>query len=281
MARGVQKRGTRIPINTNPLPYGGKRGAEKGAFFRRLKRMPYVRRRRIPSRTSKRATYKRRTGRKLRPRRRYVNPSKGLRTKWTNPIPAGASVKLKYIDNAFNGSTASPTYQKFYIFRGNSVFDPDYTGVGVQPYGYDQLTPSIYTWTQVKASAITLTWSIYSAAASQVKVFVFHNRAPTMLYSDCSDLRVWPGCRYRIASKDNGFTRKNWIKAYCSTKKALMHAWNDKDVTSPYNATPVLAWYWFVVFDTSDVAETVSITFDVKITYYTKLIRAGENINES
>jgi len=36
-----------------------------------------------------------------------------------------------------------------YIFRGNSLYDPDYTGVGGQPYGHDQ-------WSTIYASYIVL-----------------------------------------------------------------------------------------------------------------------------
>jgi len=247
-----------------------------------IKHMPYVRRRRTTPYTRKRTTYRRRTSRKLRPRRRYVSARKRLGSKWKNPVPSGSYLKLKYIDNGFNGSTASPTYQKVYVFRGNSVYDPDYTGVGVQPYGYDQVTPAIHDWYQVKGSAITVTWSIYSAAASQVKVYVFPNRSISLTYIDPSDLRTMPNCRFRMASKETGTTRKNWIRAYQSTKKMLMNmGGNDRETSSSYNNNPVLTWLWFVVFDTSDVAETVSITFDVKICYYTKLQRASAGVNES
>ena len=42
-----------------------------------------------------------------------------------------------------------------YVFRGNSLFDPDYTGTGHQPRYYDQLTP-IYGRYKVLRSAITV-----------------------------------------------------------------------------------------------------------------------------
>lgn len=102
-----------------------------------------------------------------------------------------------------------------------------------------------------------------------------------MAYTDPSDLRTLPYCRYRVAAKENGISRKNWVKNYVSTKKILGHGWNDQNTAAGTNANPTLAWYWWIIFDTSDVAETVSITFDVKIAYYARVIRSGDNVNES
>ncbi len=53
------------------------------------------------------------------------------------PFPARVTTRLKYADqitlNPGAGSMAS------YVFRANSLFDPDFTSTGHQPYGYDQM----------------------------------------------------------------------------------------------------------------------------------------------
>lgn len=47
-----------------------------------------------------------------------------------------------------------------YVFRANSCFDPDQTGTGHQPFGWDQYTPFWNRYCVVK-SMITVTWSVY------------------------------------------------------------------------------------------------------------------------
>lgn len=63
-------------------------------------------------------------------KRRGVKVLSGL-----SPIPARQIVKMKYAQNI---NTAAGTAYN-YKFNLNSIFDPDFTGVGHNPYGYDQL----------------------------------------------------------------------------------------------------------------------------------------------
>lgn len=74
--------------------------------------------------------YKRRTTRKPKASKLStitIKPSK-------NPIPDVVFVKLPYADNVTYTTTISPSAWQW----RNSVFDPDYTGTGHQPFGRDQ-----------------------------------------------------------------------------------------------------------------------------------------------
>jgi len=57
---------------------------------------------------------------------------------------------------------------------------------------------------------------------------------------------------------------------------------NDSDAIGQYNGNPVNTWYWFVFLDNTTwaTASAITVKFDVKIVYYTKLERKTE-INES
>ena len=48
--------------------------------------------------------------------------------------------RLKYVQG-FSLDPGTNNALSVYRFRCNSVYDPDYTGTGHQPYGYDQITP--------------------------------------------------------------------------------------------------------------------------------------------
>lgn len=75
-------------------------------------------------------------------------------SKYRDPFPAVEKYQLRYADsiaiNAGVGAAAS------YLFRANSIYDPDQTGIGHQPYGHDQLN-EIYNHYCVDSATITVT----------------------------------------------------------------------------------------------------------------------------
>ncbi len=79
--------------------------------------------------------------------------SKGTGPMW-DPFPAQTTAILRYSTTiSLVGLTgvASP-----YLFRCNSIFDPDFTGIGHQPYGHDTYA-AIYRHYNVRSSKITMT----------------------------------------------------------------------------------------------------------------------------
>lgn len=76
----------------------------------------------------------------------------GLSAMW-DPFPAKATAILRYSTtvtlNASTGLTASN------LFRANGIQDPDFTGIGHQPYGHDTYQ-SIYNHYNVRSSTLTM-----------------------------------------------------------------------------------------------------------------------------
>lgn len=87
-------------------------------------------------------------------RRRVVKSRKYRRYRQLHtPLPKKLLLKQKYytyID--LNPGIVTPA---FHFFRANSIYDPDQTGVGHQPRGFDQIMP-MYTHFTVIKSKITL-----------------------------------------------------------------------------------------------------------------------------
>lgn len=72
--------------------------------------------------------------------------------KTLNPFPPSMYVKLTYGINVVIGTNGSSALSVNYLHRLNSLYDPDQTGTGHQPYQFDQLS-SLYERYQVyKAS---------------------------------------------------------------------------------------------------------------------------------
>jgi len=73
-------------------------------------------------------------------------------------------------------------------FRMNSLHDPDYTGTGHQPMGYDQLCPALYQQWWVTASKITIDAVFLTDAASIASVGI--NRCEFAFFATANDTTV-------------------------------------------------------------------------------------------
>lgn len=82
---------------------------------------------------------------------------------WTNvksfsPFPNKYFCKMTYGENVILTAGTAGVYGLESVFRLNSLYDPDFAGVGHQPYGYDQMG-ALYRRYLVTAVSITLVFS--------------------------------------------------------------------------------------------------------------------------
>ncbi len=78
------------------------------------------------------------------------------------PFPSQFNTRVKYVSFGSLTSGTAGVAGGQYVFRLNSVYDPDYTGAGHQPYGYDTLA-SIYGRYLVKSVSVRIIFSNPSA----------------------------------------------------------------------------------------------------------------------
>lgn len=248
--------------------------------------MPYVRKTKS-RRINKSARYSRR--KRSQPFRRYrtSRPNsivRSVRPKWQNPLPQQNFFKFKYQDSCFNMSTgAVGNYANSYVFRGNSVYDPDYTGLGVQPYGYDQMS-AIYNRYYVYASKIKVYPHFVgmdtpnSCRSVRWIVFPWCTASPT--YTEFEDLtsQMRP---YKALTMNDPSDQKQNMTLYQSSKKMFRLGTPDEvDAGSTIVSNPSQVWYWIIRSDTTNTNTAVFLNMDIKITYYCKLITEN-NVNES
>lgn len=187
--------------------------------------------------------------------------------------------KLKYNDTGFVGDTLSPTYNTNHAFRGNSMYDPDETGVGVQPYGYDQIT-GLFGVFRVVGSKIRIYFRQENQAAGAIKVCLLAT-TQTITTTDIADLMQRPGTKaVSVTLADD--TRKQKLKSYKSTKWLYPEiSPGDAGFNHQLGGNPVYQWYWTIVFDSYDAQVSRLISYDVQITYYAICRQALAPINES
>lgn len=155
-------------------------------------------------------------------------------------------------------------------FRGNSPFDPDFTGVGTSAIGFSTYA-SMYTYYRCYGSRIRVQWCNVGASAATQVIQVGVSASPTVSpgYTNMDQLMENP---YGVVKIFAFGTNVPVTKMYMSTakiegvhKKAVA---TDDTYASLTTTNPAQPWYWNLITQSADqVSSSTAIAF-VTITYY-------------
>lgn len=132
------------------------------------------------------------TGARRRPnlrRKRGYKPNSNLRS--LNPIPQHYLCKMKYSET-FTTESSTGNFQ----FNLNSIFDPNRTGIGHQPYGHDTMN-ILYNRYRV----ISCSWRIQQGQNAQSGVPINIAVMPAnevLIFSTVSEMRENPRSKYIV-----------------------------------------------------------------------------------
>ncbi len=243
---------------------------------------------------SKRGRFSRRTAR-ANPARKMTDPAADVvgGTVYTpvsnqitqiqrGPFPFADSyrVRLRYCDRVQLTTAGSVNTATGYTFRLSSLYDPDYTGAGHQPYMFDQLTP-IYNkyivekveykvrFRQVASSPITSLWCGYSlltdtnAAASAVGDTINEIR-------ERSTALVSP-----LAAVNNAANFKTWQGAVVNRVlfglTEAQYYGDQEDFGAAYNANPSRQCFLELFLVDPDSGSSTTVEADVEMVYHAKM----------
>ena len=127
-----------------------------------------------------------------------------------NPFPDKQVVTLRYCDAKTLDSTAGASAKA--NFSANSLHDPDRTGTGHQPYGYDQYA-AIYNHYKVLRSKITCIGVTTSPGVTAGNLVLgIGLKDDTTTESDVSTLREAKGANFAVMSSYQKATVSNYWK---------------------------------------------------------------------
>lgn len=189
-------------------------------------------------------------------------------------VPDETWVKLKWTYYAVFNNTGTGNSNMINVFRGNSPFDPDQTGVGSQPLGYDQWS-AFYSQTYTAASKISIDlWNTSANINGQLITVIPTETAYTNATIITNPISQQP---YAITKGmlpvANGYGNRTKIRAYMTTNKMYgqRQTENDDQFQANTGANPAAQWFWNVVLEsingTINVCQSCGI---IKLTYYTK-----------
>lgn len=154
-----------------------------------------------------------------------------------------------------------------YTFRGNSLFDPNYTGAGNQPLGFDEIS-AFYQKYRVFASKI-------------VAKYIPTGTPPTRIVVKPSNVVTTPATLDAAASTGGAKSRDVMPAASTSRPVVIKHfrttaqilgvsksAVMDEDFAALVSASPSHTWLWQLTAGSLDGITNVSGYWDVRITYY-------------
>lgn len=181
--------------------------------------MPYVPRRSRP---------KKAVAKKSAPRRRPVrkNPFKRSIVRMPTSFPQKLITKMRYAETLrLDPVVGLPSS---YIFQANSIWDPNTSGTGHQPYTRDEYT-QLYTYYRVLKSKISATFipSVAGPAGAMVCGVSIHPDTTTVTSFDT--IRETKGAHYKICAGDsnkvtvtNGYNAKKMFASNMGSLNALM-----------------------------------------------------------
>lgn len=208
-------------------------------------------------------------------KRRFNRPS-SLRVRKTL-ITDQVFVKLKY--RTQQKLNATGIYDSW-IVSGNNMYDPDFTGVGHQPTGFDQYS-AFFNKYLVYGCKIKVTMQ-NNLTGTMVNAYIVpsDSGAPTWLGDGNYDPNDQPNTKQAILQgySINPARSSCVLKHYMTTKKI----WEDtqldpNDYGAVTTTSPSKLWYFIIyntVYQFNGGGTATSVTFatilDVKMTYYAK-----------
>lgn len=178
-------------------------------------------------------------------------------------IPNAVIMKHKYCES-FTGATTTTLATQ--IFNLTSMYDPDHTGIGHQPYYYDQMA-ALYS----KYTVIGVAYDIrVNCGSNQILCGVKAQRDTTAL-SSISDVCERPGAKWALL---NGAGTPKRFKGYFSlsrlfgvSKKAIM---DDGDYSAAVGASPAKAYYLNISAQHPDGTSSSAYQYTLTLTFYTR-----------
>lgn len=200
-------------------------------------------------------------------KRRPRNAKASFGRQLTAGFPDKMIVNLKYSDRLALSSTAGALAYQYY--RGNGPNDPDHTGAGQQPTGWDQWA-SFYLRYRVHYSSIEVhCGSIGTSAAAQNYIIAIGPETTNGTFANIEDAMA--GAYYKFKTFNINATDNNKLSSRMYTRKILgldKNAVKIDDTFSALTSTqPNHEWFWGVYVQSFDQSTTAVAYIYAVLTY--------------
>lgn len=188
----------------------------------------------------------------------WGNPYQGTSPLF-DPFPARIMVKMRYSQLVELAATAGAA--DHWVFRCNSIYDPDASGAitGHQPYGHDTYA-QIYNHYKVKSASITMTPTINNNGMYGITL-----TDDTTVSGSFDTIREIKSTRMQIASNTGGQCVTNYYN-----QNQVFPSSTDQ-LGANFGANPVEQQYFDCWHESRDVGSATTTPFLINIVYYVEM----------
>lgn len=149
------------------------------------------------------------------------------------------------------------------VFRGNSLYDPDFTNVGHQPNLFDQMA-ALYNHYFVEASSITVR-AINMRAADPVRISLYDSRIGNIAPLSADSLAEQPRCKTALLTHSAGSKSDCVLYSTQKTQSYSPGKINPYQEGAAINADPDQPWYWLIyAYNNPGLDVDCQIAVDIK-----------------
>lgn len=208
--------------------------------------------------------------------KRYLaQPSVIRNPTWQGAFPAGIETTFTYCETVQITTTAG--VNDFYVWSGNGIFDPNITGSGSQPFGFDQWT-AVYNRYLVYGSQCTVeiaptssTQTLYTFKITLVPYPLASGLSTTSadVIAEMPFAKTKTGTIYTVGNGGNQLTSyATTAKVFGVSRQAID---SDDTYAAAVSANPSKQWSWWV--HCNNLTDDGSTTYNVRIRikYYAKM----------
>lgn len=206
---------------------------------------------------------RRRTTRR-KPKRRRIN---SMIVRGPQIVPDKLFTTLKYSDlKTFTG-----TGLQRHTYRGNSLFDPDFTGGGTQPLGFDQWA-TFYSRYKVHSASLSL--RIMNISTSQAVQVVLVPTITSLLTSgNIQDVANMPYARSKFIQIAGG-NAFSMLRNNIMTKVIRGENIRDDDYSALITSNPIKQYHWHIAIqDITSLLDIINVTIQTQITFKCEFFR--------
>lgn len=192
-----------------------------------------------------------------------------------NPFPSGRVVTFKYCETVIVSSlTTTPNCGNEYAFSLNSLFDPNITGTGHQPYLYDQIA-NVYRKYRVFSCDVLLTFYFPNSTTQSVLVQVVNSQdSSTLTAANTDEASERTGAFWCPIDPEgnNTITYQDSIKIWELEGMSYDEWIADTGFAANYNASPAAnSKIKFAVADAAAPVTASSISCRVELIYKARM----------
>lgn len=176
-------------------------------------------------------------------------------------FPRSSLVSMRYADEI--QYTGTPAYT--HSFRANSLFDPDYTGTGHQPMGFDQWS-NFYSKYRVRSITVELH---ACSTGTQPVTMAFCVENDNTVSSNPSEVAERNSGDYRVIAQ-SGQQPVVFKKTY-NMEDIAGQSIEDEEYAALVTANPAKPWFWNLSVAAMDGSSAIAGHFLIVITYNAEL----------